>query len=82
MSIPIRVHRLQFGIRQVSMRLPFRFGAVTLTAAAQIHLFADIETSTGRRAQGVAADMLAPKWFDKDPNKSYADNMNDLIDSA
>ena len=64
------------------MRLPFRFGAVTLTAAAQIHLFADIETSTGRRAQGVAADMLAPKWFDKDPNKSYADNMNDLIDSA
>ncbi|MDP7362103.1 MAG: enolase C-terminal domain-like protein [Candidatus Latescibacteria bacterium] len=82
MSIPIRVHRLQFGVRQVPMRLPFRFGAVTLTAAAQIHLFADIETSTGRRAQGVAADMLAPKWFDKDPNKSYADNMNDLIDSA
>ena len=82
MSLPISVSNLRFGVRQVPMRLPFRFGAVTLTAAAQIHLFADVETRNGHRAQGVAADMLAPKWFDKDPSKTYADNMNDLIDSA
>jgi len=64
------------------MRMPFRFGMVTLTSSAQILLFLDVETADGRQATGLAADMLAPKWYDKDPDKSYADNLNDLIAGA
>jgi hypothetical protein len=78
----LKICDARFGIRHVPMRMPFRFGMVTLTASAQIHLFLDIETADGRRATGVAADMLAPKWYDKDPDKSYADNLNDLVAGA
>ena len=64
------------------MRMPFRFGMITLTSSAQIHLFLEMETADGRRAIGLAADMLAPKWYDKDRDKSYADNLNDLVAGA
>jgi len=78
----VRICGARFGIRHVPMRMPFRFGMITLTASAQIHLFLEVESSDGRRATGLAADMLAPKWYDKDPDKSYADNLNDLVAGA
>ncbi len=78
----LTIRGAHFGIRHVPMRMPFRFGMVTLTRSAQIHLFLDVELADGRRATGVAADMLAPKWYDKDPDKSYADNLNDLVAGA
>jgi len=78
----LTVRQAWFGIRHIPMRMPFRFGMVTLTSSAQIHLFLDIEMADGRSVTGLAADMLAPKWYDKDPDKSYADNMNDLVAGA
>jgi hypothetical protein len=77
----LTVHAARFGIRHIPMRLPFRFGMTTLTSSAQIHLFLDVEVD-GTRVTGLAADMLAPKWYDKDPDKSYADNLNDLVAGA
>lgn len=78
----LSIRSARFGIRYIPMRMPFRFGMITLTSSAQIHLFLEVETSDGRRATGLAADMLAPKWYDKDPDKSYADNLNDLVAGA
>lgn len=78
----LTIRGARFGIRHVPMRMPFRFGMITLTSSAQIHLFLEVETADGRRAIGLAADMLAPKWYDKDRDKSYADNLNDLVAGA
>ena len=64
------------------LRLPFRFGAVTLTEAWLLHLAVVAEAPDGRRVSGFAADFLAPKWFDKDPARSHVDNMLDLVGSA
>jgi len=64
--------------RDVRLRLPFRFGAVTLTEATEAYARVRVEVKDGRSAWGQAAEMLAPNWFDKDPARSNADNAEQL----
>jgi L-alanine-DL-glutamate epimerase-like enolase superfamily enzyme len=64
--------------RDVTLRLPFRFGVVTLTAAPQAFVRATIELENGKTGTGAAAELLAPKWFDKSPELSNEDNFNQL----
>jgi hypothetical protein len=72
------VREVRFFERDVRLRLPFRFGAVTLTEAPQAFVRARIELEDGRQGWGAAAELLAPKWFDKDPALSNADNVAQL----
>jgi len=62
----------------VRLRMPFRFGVVTLTEAPQAFVRARIRLEDGREAAGAAAELLAPKWFDKDPALSNEDNFEQL----
>ena len=39
----------------------------------------DVEAADGRRVRGYAGDNLAPKWFDKDPSRSFRDNVRDEL---
>ena len=64
--------------RDVTLRMPFRFGIVTLTAAPQAFARVRIRLSDGREAEGASAELLAPKWFDKNPALSNEDNFNQL----
>ncbi|MEP6791144.1 MAG: enolase C-terminal domain-like protein [Ramlibacter sp.] len=67
--------------RPVVLRLPFRFGVVTLTAAPQAFARARIRMGDGTEAEGGSAELLAPKWFDKNLSLSNEDNFNQLRDS-
>ena len=71
----VAVERFEWPFR---LRLPFRFGAVTVTEGRQAVLRARIRTEDGREGSGVAADALAAKWFDKDPRLTDAENRNQL----
>jgi hypothetical protein len=64
--------------RPVALRLPFRFGAATVREAPQAFVRATIRATDGRTAQGMAAQMMIPRWFDKDPCRSNAANVEDL----
>jgi hypothetical protein len=64
--------------RDVRLRLPFRFGVVTLTEAPQVFVRARIERSDGSSHWGAAAEMLVPKWFDKNLALSNEDNFEQL----
>ncbi len=64
--------------RDVKLRLPFRFGVVTLTEAPQAFVRARIRLENGIEAEGGAAELLAPKWFDKDPALSSEQNFDQL----
>src|SRR5262249_2446701 len=64
--------------RDVRLRMPFRFGVVTLTEAPQAFARVRIRLAGGREAEGGAAEMLAPKWFDKSPGLSNEDNFDQL----
>jgi hypothetical protein len=61
-----------------TLRLPFRFGAITVTHGRQAVVRARIRLEDGRERWGVAAETLAAKWFDKDPALSDAQNEHQL----
>jgi len=73
-----RVAAIELLERDVRLRMPFRFGVVTLTESPQAFVRARIRLEDGREAEGAAAELLAPKWFDKDPALSNEDNYDQL----
>jgi hypothetical protein len=72
------VREIELYERPVVLRLPFRFGVVTLTECPQAFVRARIEFADGRTAWGAAAEMMAPKWFDKNLKLSNEDNFDQL----
>src|SRR5471032_1074796 len=72
------VREVRLYERDVHLRMPFRFGVVTLTEAPQCFVSVRIELADGRSQWGAAAEMLAPKWFDKNLALSNADNFDQL----
>lgn len=73
-----RIRDIQLFERPVTLRLPFRFGVVTLTEAPQAFCRLRIELPDGRSATGSAAELMAPKWFDKNPALSNEQNFDQL----
>lgn len=61
-----------------TLRLPFRFGVITVTQGRQAVIRARIRLEDGSEAWGVAAETLAAKWFDKDPKLSDSQNEQQL----
>lgn len=74
----LRLIAADFFERPVRLRLPFRFGVVTLTEAPQAYLRLRITLPDGRDAWGSAAELMVPKWFDKDPALSNEQNFTQL----
>ncbi|MGQ0652072.1 MAG: enolase C-terminal domain-like protein [Betaproteobacteria bacterium] len=72
---------IDFFERDVKLRMPFRFGVVTLTESPQAFVRARIRLEKGKEAEGAAAELLAPKWFDKNPALSNEDNFEQLRSS-
>jgi hypothetical protein len=64
--------------RDVSLRLPFRIGAATLTRVPQAFARARIRLENGKEAEGGAAELLAPKWLDRNPALSSDENLDQL----
>ncbi len=59
-------------------RMPFRYGIARLTEVP--HLFAQVMVVVGStRATGLAADHLPPKWFTKNPDRSPADDIAEMV---
>jgi len=74
----LRVKEIEFFEWPYTLRLPFRFGVITVTHGRQIVARARIELEDGRSGWGVAAEALGAKWFDKDPAISDEDNLDQL----
>lgn len=77
-ALRLRLIAVECFERDVALRLPFRFGVVTLREAPQIFVRARIRLADGREGEGIAAELLVPKWFDKSPELSNDDNFNQL----
>ena len=57
---------------------PFRFGAITINATPQLFVRVEIEVEGRGSAVGASAELLVPKWFDKRPDLSPAQTVDDL----
>jgi hypothetical protein len=77
-AVKLVVRGVDLGVRQVALRLPFRFGANTLTACPQLFVRADVEVAGHGVSRGFAAELMVPKWFDKRPGFSPDENIAHL----
>ncbi|MBV9832968.1 MAG: mandelate racemase, partial [Alphaproteobacteria bacterium] len=64
--------------RDHKLRLPFRFGVITVTEGTQAILRVRIALEDGRSSEGVAAEALGAKWFEKSPTFTDAQNLDQL----
>jgi hypothetical protein len=80
--VKLSVIACEVTTRPVGLRLPFRYGIVTLRMAQEVQVTVDVRGENGRTASGVAAELLAPKWFDKSPELSSDDNVRQLLRSV
>ncbi|MBR0694493.1 hypothetical protein [Bradyrhizobium lablabi] len=78
MPLRLAVRDIAFFERPVAFARPFRFGAVTINAAIQIFVRAEIEVEGRGSAIGASAEMLAAKWFDKRPHLTPEDTIEEL----
>ena len=74
----VTVAEISLHERPVRLRLPFRFGVVTLTECPQAFAHVRIVLADGRSCWGGAAELMAPKWFDKNLALSNDDNFEQL----
>jgi hypothetical protein len=74
----VRLETVERFERDVRLRLPFRFGVITVTEATQAVIRVAVALEDGRRAVGVAAETLAAKWFDKNLALSDEQNLDQL----
>jgi hypothetical protein len=80
-AVKLKLTSIELLERDVKLRMPFRFGVVTLTESPQAFVHCRIRAEDGREAEGAAAELLAPKWFDKNPALSNEDNYEQLRES-
>ena len=82
------IRDIELHERPVKLRMPFRFGVVTLRESPQAFARVRIELAEGtasighggRWAWGASAELMAPKWFDKNLALTNEDNFNQLRD--
>jgi len=74
----LRLREVRPYERVVKLRMPFRFGVVTLTEAPQAFVRARIALEDGREGWGMSAELLVPKWFDKNMALSNEENFDQL----
>jgi hypothetical protein len=77
----IAVREIALYERPVAFVRPFRFGAVTVSAAPQAFVRATIEVEGKGTSTGASAELMVPKWFDKRPHLEIADTVEELRQS-
>lgn len=74
----VKVEAVDRFERDHRLRLPFRFGVITVTQGIQAIIRVRIALEDGRTSEGVAAEALGAKWFEKSPEFSDAQNLDQL----
>jgi hypothetical protein len=78
MAPRLKLRDIAFFERPVQFARPFRFGAITINATPQLFVRVEIEVEGRGSAVGAGAELLVPKWFDKRPELSPAQTVDDL----
>ncbi len=76
-AVALSLRSVSLFERPVTLRLPFRFGAATVTRCPQAFVRVEAEVG-GRRVIGATAELMVPKWFDKAPHLTHEQNFEQL----
>ena len=75
--VTLRIRDVRLFERHVTLRLPFRFGAATVTQCPQAFVQVRAEVN-GQTVEGASAELMVPKWFDKSPALTHEQNFEQL----
>ena len=75
--LPLKVHAVKFEHAWVRTRFPFRYGIASMTEAPHVLVRAEVECG-GRLYTGLSAETWVPKWFTKNPDTTYAQDLPDM----
>ncbi len=78
----VAVRAVEVATVDCRMRLPFRFGGVTVTEAPLLHVAATLAVDGRKTAIGMAADLLVPRWFRKDVDRDHDGDQRALCDAV
>ena len=74
----IRVDHSEMFVLNVRTRFPFRYGIASLEALP--HLFVRVTVLIDGKAQiGIASEGLCPKWFTKNPDEPFRDEIDAML---
>src|SRR5690606_823969 len=74
----IRLAATRLGLRDSHTRIPFRYGSACMTQCPQAVLEATVVGQNGVW-RGYSGDCLPPLWFDKSPDKSFEQQIEDML---
>lgn len=78
MSPSLTIRAIDLFERPIPFQHPFRFGTITVDAAPQAYIRIEAEVDGHGVGIGGSAELMVPKWFDKEPAKSPARTVDDL----
>lgn len=77
---PIRLLEVDTQVLPTRTRFPFRYGIAAMTTAPHLILRARFEVN-GKASVGITSDGLPPKWFTKNPDTSFGQELPDMLDA-
>lgn len=78
MQTRVAIRDISLFERPVQFVRPFRFGVIRIDAAPQTFVRVELDVEGGNSAIGASAEMIVPKWFDKRPQRSPDQTIDDL----
>ena len=74
----LKIHSGDIHLINIRTRMPFKYGIATMTHVPYALLRVWVEVD-GTLQWGVAADILPPKWFTKDPTTSPSEEVDEML---
>lgn len=78
----IVVDKTELHLSDCHTRIPFRFGIHTLTEAPLLVATLYGHASDGSEVLGYSSELLVPRWFEKNPERSIGGDIRSLLESA
>ncbi len=73
-----QIHDIQFHVQPMRTRFPFKYGIASMGALP--HLFVAVDmTVDGKAARGIASEGLPPKWFTKNPDTYFEQDLAEML---
>ncbi len=77
-ALRLKVLDVELFEQPFRLRMPFRFGVITVTQGLQAFARVRVRLDDGREGAGYAAEALGAKWFDKNPALTDEQNIEQL----
>lgn len=68
----------QFHVLPMRTRIPFKYGIASLTSVPHLFMTVTLRTPGGEH-RGLASEGLPPKWFTKNPDTSFEEDVSEML---